>query len=61
MKVVGGTQEGAEHEVLGASIKALLELFYANDGLIIFPESARIQGSFDALTDLFDHVGLRTN
>ena len=27
----------------------------------MFPESACLQGVFDALTDLFDRVGLQTN
>ena len=59
--VVGRTQEGAKQEGLGTSIQALLELFYANDGLVVSPESARLQRASDALTGLFDEVGLRTN
>ena len=57
----GGGQEGAVQEGLGTSIQALSALFYANDGLVAFPKSARLQGAFNALTGLFDHVGLRTN
>ena len=59
--VVGGHQEGAGQEGLGTTIQALSALFYADDGFVASPESARLQGAFDALKGLFDRVGLRTN
>ena len=55
--VLGGAREVAG-QVLGSSIHPLLELFYANDRLVASPESARLQGAFDALVGLFDQVGL---
>ena len=33
-------------------MQTLLALFYANDGLVVSPESARLQGAYDALTGL---------
>ena len=50
-----GGQEGAVKEGLATSI------FYADDGLVASKESAHLQGVFDALTGLFDRLGLRTN
>ena len=61
VKVVRGPQEGARQEGLGTSIQALSALFYTNDVLFLSPESARLQGAFDALTGLFNRLGLRTN
>ena len=61
VRVVKGPQEGSGQEVLGTSIQTLSALFYADDVLIVSPESARLKGSFDALTRLFDRVGLCTN
>ena len=46
---------------LGTSIQVPLAPFYADDGLVTSPESARLQGAFDALPGLFERVGLRTN
>ena len=43
------------------SIQDLLALFYAGDGLVVLPKSARLQGAFNALMGLFDWVGLHTN
>ena len=48
--VVGGAKEDAGQEVLGTSTQALSALFYAGYGPIAPPESARLQGVFDALT-----------
>ena len=59
--VVGVPQEVAGQEGLGTSLKALSALFYTNDRLVASPESARLQGSFDALTGLFNQVDLQTN
>ena len=59
--VGGGGQEGARQDGLGTPIQALLALFYANDVMVAAPNSARLQGEFDALTVLFDRVGLSTN
>ena len=61
VKVVGGWQEGAGQEGLGMSIQALPALFYGDGVLVASPESACLQGAFDALKGLFNHVGLRTN
>ena len=60
MAVVGGPQGGAG-QVLVNLIETLAALFYADDGLVAFPESARLQGAVSVLTGLFDQVGLRTN
>ena len=49
MTVVGGPQEGDGREGLVTSIQALLALFYADNGLVASPESARLQGEFNAL------------
>ena len=56
--VVGVPQEGAGQEVLGTSIQALLAFFCEDDGLVPLPERASIQGAFDALTVLFERVGI---
>ena len=61
MVVVGVPHEGAGQEVLGTSIQALSALLYAGDGLIAFSKSAHVQGEFEALMGLFEHVGLQTN
>ena len=58
--VGGGGQEGAR-KGLTVSIQTLLALFCVNDELVASPESASLQGVFDALTGLFDRLGLRTN
>ena len=58
--VVGVPQKGSGREVLGTSIQDLSSIFYAVDGLIVFLNSAHFQGAFDALTGLFDRVGLQT-
>ena len=60
MTVVGAPQEGDGQEVLGTSIQALSALLYADDRILALPESACLQGEFDALAGLFDIVGLRT-
>ena len=57
---MGGPQE-ASGKGLGTSIQTLLALFYTDDRLVASSESASIQVAFDALTSLFDRVGLRTN
>ena len=36
-------------------------LFYADDGMVAFPDSCCLQGAFNTLVGLFDRVGLRTN
>ena len=59
--VVGGPQEGSILEGLGTSIQDLLALFYAYDVLVASPESTHLQEVFDALTGLFNHVGIQTN
>ena len=59
--VVGVPQEGYRQEVLGTSIHTISSLFYVDDRLVASPEIARLQELFDALTGLFDQVGLRTN
>ena len=53
----GGGQEGAGQEGLGMSIQALSVLFYADNGLIASPKSARLQGAFKSLTGLFEPNG----
>ena len=60
LKVVVGPQNGIA-QGLGASIQTLVTLFYADDGLVVSPESAQLQGAFNVLTGLFDLVGLWTN
>ena len=57
--VVGGPQEGTR-QGLGTSILTQLDLLYANGVLVASPESARLQGAFDALMGLFGQVGLQT-
>ena len=59
--IVGYPQEGAGQEGLGTTIQTLSALFCANDDFVVFPESDRLQGVFDALKSLFGRVGLRTN
>ena len=54
-------QEGVGQKGLGMSIYTLLALFYADDGIAASPDSTHLQGAFDVLTGLFDHVCLRTN
>ena len=39
----------------------LATLLYADDGIVASPESAHLQGAFNVLTVLFDHVGLCIN
>ena len=56
-----GTPVGIWTGGLGASIQTLSALFYTNDGLVVLPESARLQGVFDALTSIFDLVVFCTN
>ena len=58
--VVGGYQ-GDTVQGLGESIQTLAALFCAGDGLIVSPESSRLQGTFEVLMGLFDQVGLLTN
>ena len=38
-----------------------MAFFYADDGLVASPESARLQGDFDVLMSLFSQVGLNNN
>ena len=58
--IVGDPQEGTG-QGLGESIQTLAALFYADDGIVASPESARLQGAFDVLMGLFDQVVLRNN
>ena len=58
--VLGGFQ-GEIGQVLGESIQTLMAIFYDNDGLVTLSEGARLQGSFNVLTGLFDRASLRTN
>ena len=53
--------EEAGPEGLGRLIQSLEVCFYADDSLIALPQAVWLQCSFEVLTDLFDHVGLRTN
>ena len=39
----------------------MLACFYADNGLIVLRDPDFLQRAFDALTDLFDRVGLKTN
>ena len=57
----GGPPGG--HRTGGAGIVNLepIGAFYADYGLVTSPDSAHLQGAFDALIGLFDQVGLRTN
>ena len=48
-------------EGFGRDVQRLVDYFYADDGALVFTWVTRIQRYFDTLTDLFDHVGLRTN
>ena len=59
--VVVDPQEGARQEGIVTPIQTLLDLFYAQNGLITSPKSAFLQGTFGALMGLFDRVGLGTN
>ena len=61
MTVVPPTHKGAGQEGLGTSIQDLLALFYADDGLVVSPYITLLQGALDALTGLFDYVGLQAN
>ena len=36
-------------------------MFYADDGMVVSPDPAWLQGAFSALVAIFDRVGLRTN
>ena len=38
-----------------------LEVFNANDGMVVSSDPAWLQGAFSALVAIFDRVGLRTN
>ena len=58
--VVGVPQEGAGQGLL-TSIQTLSALFYTNDGPVASPERSLLKVLFDALTVLFNQVGLRTN
>ena len=60
MVVVRGPR-GDTGQGLGESIQTLVEIFYANDGLVASPASARLQGAFNFLKVLFYRVVLRTN
>ena len=46
---------------LGILIQILSALFCANDGIVVLPQSYRLQGAFNTQTGLFDRLGLRTN
>ena len=61
MTVVEKSWEVSGKEGLVATIQDLLALFYASEFFIASTESAPLQESFDALTGLFECVGIRTN
>ena len=48
-------------EGLGDLVQDLVVYFYSDNGLIMSTQPERFQRAFDALTDLFDQVGLWTN
>ena len=56
--LVKGPQEGSGQEGLGTSIQTLWENVYANDGIVVLPESAHLQVEFYALTIFFYLLGL---
>ena len=58
---VVGIPLGDTGQGLGESIQTPVTLLYADDGLVASPDSAHLQRAFDALTCLFDQVGLRIN
>ena len=53
--------ESARDGITSADIRRLLACFCADDGLVLSRDPAVLQRAFDALTGLFDRVGLRTN
>ena len=57
--MVTETEEGTEG--LRLSIQDLEDLFYADYGLVALTQPGRLQRASDALTGLFDRVGLRKN
>ena len=57
--VVAPTEAGAEG--LGDTIQELRWFFYAGERRVALPRPERLQRLFNALTDLFDWVGLRKN
>ena len=61
MTVVEKSREGSGKEGLVTTIQALLAIFYASEFFIASTESSPLQESFDALTGLFECVGIRTN
>jgi hypothetical protein len=48
-------------EGIGDEIRTMLACFYADDGLVACRDPDLLQRALDALTALFDRVGLRTN
>ena len=38
-----------------------MEVFYANNSMVVSSDPAWLQGAFSALVAIFDRVGLRTN
>jgi hypothetical protein len=45
----------------GLNVASKLALFYADDGLLSSTESTWLQQALDALTSLFQRIGLATN
>ena len=59
---VTGMVEAAEAKgETGREGRHQLELFYADDGMVVSSDPAWIQGPFTALVAIFDRVGLTTN
>ena len=57
--LVAGEEAGPEG--FGRAVQWLEAFFYADDGILASPRSARLQATLDVLTGLFDRVGLQTN
>ena len=55
------TGEEAGPEVFGSEFQWLAALFYADNGILVSPEPARIMGAIDILTDIFNQVRLQPN
>ena len=56
--MVGG---GTVPDGFGRVVQQLPGFFYANNGLLDSPRTARLQAALDFLTRLFDMVGIYTN
>ena len=59
---VNGVMEEAEARgEMGREGRHQAAIFYADNGMVVSSDPARLQGAFTSLVSLFDRVGLRTN